>query len=449
MLQDALWAKARQDTFLIVGFSDRSGLAAARLFERHGVRYKISDMAPRSALSSRLVGLRISPSDVYAGCQEPSQVEGITKIVVSPGVPRTIPLLTEAVRRAIPVWSDIDFIYEFIAHKKIVAITGTDGKTTTTTLVGELLGRLGPVVVAGNIGIPVLDRYDQILQCEWLVLELSSFMLEELSRFRATISVILNVAQDHIDRYACLHDYAQVKFNMVRHGRPQDLLIRNVDDPLLRDLCPSNVRIRSVSTSDANAEGFLQDGLLRVGDLTIPREACGLKGVQNVINLLSAVSVAQEAGVVVGDTLDVLKTFRGVPHRMQFVGRFQGVDVYDDSKASNVHAVDAALQNFPRGVVLILGGRDKGLNFSVLRQHASRLRCLVCYGEDGESIRDSIGFAGALYRYRFEDCVRLAASQCKPGDALVLSPGCTSWDQFPNYEVRGDVFQALVPQCFA
>lgn len=444
---EPFWALERQRTHLIVGFAARTGVPAARLFDQHDVRYKISDQAPLGDLLPRLQGLRVAPHDVFSGPQTPEQLEGIDCVLLSPGVPRSIPLIREATRRQIPVLSDIDFLYPTFAAKRIVGISGTDGKTTTTTLLGELLAHGGRVVVAGNIGVSVLAVANEIQTCDWLVLELSSFMLEQVTRFRADYAVILNIAEDHIDRYPSRERYAETKLGMLRHARSTDVYLQNLDDEFLAARRPVGVRVITFSQREA-ADVRFENGVYRVGGSTYPDADCALRGLQNIPNILAALGIASDAGIAPEAIADTLRNFRGVPHRMQHVGCFRGVDVYEDSKAANVHAVVAALQNFPSNVVLILGGRDKGLDFTALQPHAHRVRQLVCYGESGELIRECLGFDGALYAYQFEDAVRLAIAHCRRGDVLLLSPGCTSWDQFPSYEVRGDAFQRLVPKLF-
>jgi len=447
--EDEVWAQLRQGTVLIVGLSERTGLPAVQLLEAKGVRYRISDCASRAELEPLLARLQVAPEDLFCGPQQIHQLDGITEVLVAPGVPPTIPLLREARRRSLPVQVDIDFLYPVMAHKKIVAITGTDGKTTTTTLTGELLKALGSVVVAGNIGVSVLAKYDELLGCDWLVLEVSSFMLEQLSRFRPTIAAILNIAQDHIDRHATPELYAAAKFDIVRYCEPGDVLVKNLDDPTLAAFCPQNVTVQTVSQTTRSADSYFSDGSFSVGGHSFRYSDCRLQGLANIDNILTAATIAKLAGVAPATIAERVKRFSGLRHRLQHLGSFRGVDIYEDSKASNVHAVDAALRNFDRNVVLIIGGRDKGLDFTVLRAHARRIKCLVCYGEAGETLRDAVGLPGALYCYDFEEAVRVAAGQCQAGDVLLLSPGCTSWDQHDNYEVRGDLFQRLAPQCFA
>ena len=447
-IQEELWAKYRNDRFLIVGFTERTGLSVASLFEAHAIRYRISEARSLDEIHPLLASLKVARDDVLCGPQGPEQLEGITRIILSPGVPRTLGLIAEAARRRIPVLGDIDFLYEFISHKKIVAITGTDGKTTTTKLASAVLAKGGKVVTAGNIGVPICNRYQEILDCDWLVLEMSSFMLEELRQFRANIACILNVAEDHTDRYSTIKQYAKVKMNLLRHSRPDDMFIHNIDNEHLRKMDPAHVRVRTMSRVRRKADYFFSDGAFWIREEPLRFADCQVRGEQNIENLLAAAAIGCEAGISPKAVAGAIRSFRGVPHRFEYLGRHRAVDVYNDSKATTIHAVDAALRNFECGVVLIVGGRDKGLDFSALREHAPRIKHLVCYGEAGDGIRRVLGFASSETVDRFEDAVRRAAARCVAGDILLLSPGCVSWDQYPDYEVRGAVFRDIALQSF-
>jgi UDP-N-acetylmuramoylalanine--D-glutamate ligase len=198
----ALWEQYRRDLFLVVGFTERTGRSVAEALEAHGVRYRISDLRCLDELRPVLSGLRVAERDVLCGPQGPEQLEGVRRIVLSPGVPRSIPLIVEAVRRGIEVAGDVDLLCGLVDPRKVVAITGTDGKTTTAALTAEILGAAGEVVLAGNTGVPVFSKYAEILACDWLVLEVSSFMLEGIRNLRPAISTVLNLAEDHVDRYA-------------------------------------------------------------------------------------------------------------------------------------------------------------------------------------------------------------------------------------------------------
>ena len=445
-LPNELWAAVRDHTFLVVGFTERTGLSAARLFEAHDVRYRISDLRPAGELRPLLAGLRIAASDVHAGSQDLGQLAGVTAILLSPGVPRSIPLLREAARRGLPILCDVDFLYPFIRHKPILGITGTDGKTTTTALLTRMLEPSGRVITAGNIGIPILGTYPEILEADWVVLELSSFMLEDPQQLRPTISAILNIAEDHTDRYPSIDEYARAKHNLVRHCSKSDRFIQNLDDPRLRAFAPDNVAVRPVSAAGAPADYRFDGQRFVLPGRSFAYAECRLRGRHNVENILVAAAMAHEAGVAPETIAAAARAFPPVHHRFEPLGCRCGVTVINDSKATTVHAVACAVASLDRPVVLILGGRDKGLDFSVLRPYAARLKSIVCYGEAGDRIHHSLGLAHTESTYRFEDAVARAIAHCVAGDVLLLSPGCTSWDQFPSYELRGELFARLVEQ---
>jgi UDP-N-acetylmuramoylalanine--D-glutamate ligase len=435
----------RGEHFLIVGFTALTGLSAAHWFERHGIPYRISELRPRAEIDPLLVGLTVPPEQVMTGPQTPDQLEGITAILLSPGVPRAIPLIREAERRGLCVYSDIDWLYPFIRGRKLVAITGTDGKTTTTTLTGALLGTMGRVVVAGNIGVPVLDRYEAMLESDYVVLEVSSFMLEDHRRFRADVSTVLNLAEDHLDRYPDFEAYVQAKLRITRHSTERDLFVKNLDHPRLAAFHPGRARVRTVSRHGP-ADIAYADGLFHYGGEHLARRDCALRGEHLVEDVLVALAVASEFGVPAARVREVLAGFRGVPHRFEYVGEIGGIHVYDDSKATSVAAISGALRSLSTGpsaapVVLIVGGREKWLDFTPLRSQRDAIRGLVCYGEAGPRIASAVQHPCTSCVVPFRSAVSEAWRCCRPGDALLLSPGCTSWDQFPSYVERGWAFR--------
>ncbi len=456
-----LWDSYRNDTFLIVGFTELTGRSVAELFEERGLRYRVSDLRSREELAAALTGLRIDPRHVFIGAQTPGQLAGITGVILSPGVPRSIPLVRAARERGIPVWGDVDFLHDHLRRHgtgvpRTVAITGTDGKTTTTLLTGAILGRVARTVVAGNVGEPVFSRYRDILAADWLVLEMSSFMLEEIRFFRPDIAAITNVAEDHVDRYGSFSEYLDTKLNIVRHCRPDDLFIQNLDDPHLRSHAPTHLRVRTVSaggaaggrsgatTKPTSADYSFSDGCFKFGGATLPYAGCRLRGSHNAENILLALAVATEVGVSPGLAADVVRDFGPVPHRFEYLGSYGGVEVYNDSKATTVHAIERALDGLAGNVVLIVGGRSKGLDFTPLKKYQAGIKLLMCYGEAGEEIRDRVGHPCSEYTYGFAEAVTRAMRTCTAGDTLLLSPGCTSWDQHVDYQERGAEFRELV-----
>jgi UDP-N-acetylmuramoylalanine--D-glutamate ligase len=437
------WERYRGESFLIVGFTERTGRSVARLFEEQGVPYKVSDLRPREELAGALEGLTIDASHVFAGPQTPEQLSGITTVILSPGVPRSIPLVQAAKGRGIPVLGDVDFTYDLIKDTRIVAITGTDGKTTTTLLAGAILAKGATVVVAGNVGQPVCSRYREILESDFVVLELSSFMLEEIQSFRPSIAAITNVAEDHVDRYEGFGEYLQAKLNILRHCGPEDVFIHNLDDPVLGAWHPEHVGVRTISRRRTGSDYFFADGKFHFGGEKLGYDECRLRGSHNIENILAALAIGCEAGIAPGDAAAAVREFEPVPNRFEYLGQHGGVDVYNDSKATTVHAIDRALESLVGSVVLIVGGRGKGLDFSPLKRHEAKIKLLMCYGEAGEEVRRRLAFPRSDYAYPFAEAVALAAKSCEPGDTLLLSPGCTSFDQHVDYVERGAEFREL------
>lgn len=438
------WAQLRTRHLLVVGFSELTGLQGARLLGRMGVPYSVSDLAPPSVVAPRLKDIPTPPQRLFCGPQTVEQLDGVSEILLSPGVPRSIPLLIAARERGIPIWSDFDLLYPLYADKPIAAVSGTDGKTTTTLLLAHLLAPDRRLVVAGNLGTPITARYDALLDCEAVILELSSFMLEDLKQFRATVSTVLNVDEDHIDRYPNLDAYEATKAAIIQHARPSDLFIQNLDDARVSRWGLSGVRRRTFSMNCADADAGCQHGALRVSSAERATTAFLLRGRHHYSNILAAALMAEELGLSAETALDRAATFPGVPHRFQGVGRVATIDLIDDSKATSMQAVRCALQSLePRPVVLILGGRDKGLDASPLRSQLGHLRAIVGYGEAGQRLLRALDGGQCDYAPAFSDAVALACRLAQPGDAILLSPGCTSFDQHRDYAERGEEFRKV------
>ncbi len=436
-----LFEKVRQafagDTFLIVGFGRWTGPAAARFFERCGLPYAVSDCLPARELAARCVGF--SPLRIHGGPQSVDHLAGVTQVLLSPGVPRSASPAAEAVAAGIPVWGDLDLLLPLLSRPRLAGITGTDGKTTTVTLLGEICARFGATVVCGNNGVPVMETAAVLDAADFAVVEVSSFMLEETRRLRFDAGVILNVAEDHVDRYPDPGDYLRAKLNLLRHLRPTDVFVRNADDPLLRDVVPPTGQVRDFGLStglfDPAADAFVFEGR------RLPVAQCRLRGRQFIPDVLAALAVAEAWGLAPEPVLDAVRGFPGVPHRFQDAGGAGGVRLIDDSKATTVQAVSAALASCPAGeTVVILGGREKHLDFSPLREATARLAGAICYGEAGARIRDQLARPDAACVFDFREAVRLACARVPAPGVVLLSPGCTSWDQFESYEVRGHVF---------
>ncbi|MGE5784760.1 MAG: UDP-N-acetylmuramoyl-L-alanine--D-glutamate ligase [Myxococcales bacterium] len=433
----------RRERFLVVGAGGVSGAAIARLFRRFGVRFQLSDLFPSEQIRQLVCELELDERDVLLGPHALTQLEAVTQIVTAPGVPRSTALLTAAEERGVPVWCDFDLLYPLFADKQIAAITGTDGKTTTTQLLGHLLESTQPTLVAGNTGTPLSAVYDSLLESDVVVLELSSFMLEQLKRFRASVSTVLNIAEDHVDRYATLEEYAEAKRNIVRFARAGDAFIQNVDDPIIRNWNLTDLRIRTASLQSV-ADYWLDGTGLRLQADRLERSYLQLQGQHLCFDALVAAAMAIELGVDPKLVASRLVSFAGVAHRFEFVTEWRGVHVFDDSKATSFHAVVHALQSLAeRRVVLILGGRDKMLDPRPLRQFARQLRAVVGYGEAGRRLLQDFDAIPTAYEELFDEAVRVACRAARSGDVLLLSPGCTSFDQHRDYRERGERFRFL------
>ncbi len=380
-------------------------------------------------------------------------------MVLSPGVPTEAAIVQEAISIQRSVLSEIEVAFRHCAAD-IVAITGSNGKTTTTTLTGHILeyatrDTSRHVFVAGNIGAAFSDIALTAGPQDVVVLEVSSFQLDHIRLFRPRVSVILNITPDHLDRYGGdFHAYASSKLRVYENQRTDDVLVVNGDDELLRDITTTTdgPRRLTISLREEVAEGGFLAGdemIIRVNnkEMRMPTEDLPLRGRHNLYNSLAA-AVAARAMEVRSDVIrESIASFQGVPHRLEFVRELDGVRYYNDSKATNVNAVWYALESFTEPIVLIAGGRDKGNDYSSLRQLVRRrVRTLIALGESAEEIEAELGpeASRAVRVDSMDAAVQTARIVAEEGDVVLLSPACASFDMFENYEHRGDTFKKLV-----
>jgi UDP-N-acetylmuramoylalanine--D-glutamate ligase len=435
---------------LVVGLG-RSGLAAARLCHGRGARVTGTDMR-----SSEALGALDLPAEVALelGRHDEKTFVAADLIVMSPGVPALRQV--EAARRAgVPITGELELAARFVSAP-LVAITGTNGKSTTTTLTGAILAATGrPTFVGGNLGVPLAEAVDGAAAGPggFCVVEASSFQLETVERFRPHVAVLLNITADHLDRYPDLEAYGRAKTRIFAAQTAADFAVINADDELVERLTrdvPS--RRLSLSTRRPLAEGgWIQGDALCLklpgGDLErYPATLPGLVGRHNQENALASLLAGRLAGATPGQALDALTAFRPLAHRMELVAESAGVAYFDDSKGTNVGAVVAALSGFPRPVVLIAGGRDKGGAYEPLAQAMKDVgRGAVVIGEAADRIFDALSPVVPVARAAtMDEAVVRAAALAKAGDAVVLSPACSSFDMFRNYEHRAQVFRAAV-----
>jgi UDP-N-acetylmuramoylalanine--D-glutamate ligase len=396
--------------------------------------------------------LRASGVKLELGGHTPATFLAQDLIVVSPGVPTKLAPLELARAQGVAVWSEIELAWRFL-RGKLVAITGSNGKTTTTSLVAHILKTAGiPTLVGGNIGVPLMALVERSTDSTVTVAEISSFQLESIEAFRPEIGVLLNLTPDHLDRHASFEEYAAAKMRMFANQLERDAAVLNADDPEVTRRMPSRPHIYWFSRQKRVAQGaFLKDDQIifrHDGTETslARREEIPLRGEHNVENVLAACAAAYLAGAEPAAIAGGVKTFQGVEHRLEFVAEIGGVAFYNDSKATNVDATLKAIEAFPGPLLVILGGKDKGSPYTPLCEPLrSRARLALLIGAAAEKIASDLGDAVPVERAEtLERAVRIALERSKPGDTVLLAPACSSFDQFENYEHRGRAFKEIV-----
>lgn len=431
--------------YLVIG-AGKSGVAAANFLAARGEEVSISDNNPRPDLPYPL-DQRVAQ---IFGQQDEALLADVHAIVLSPGVPPTIPLLQAAGSRAIPVIGEIELAYRH-SRGTVIGVTGTNGKSTTTALIGEILNVAGRrPIVAGNIGEPLIASIDP-QNARTYVLELSSFQLETVDRFHANVALLLNITPDHLDRYPNFDAYAAVKYRIFRNQEAGDTAIVNADD---RRGAPRGGRARvwRFSASQRVDEGAFLDGeqmVVRLGgdERRIPRESLKLAGMANVENALAAWLAARAVGVDDISVQIAFGSFPGLPHRMVLVRERSGVRWVNDSKGTNVDATLKSLQGFPpSSVLLILGGKDKAGEFERMRDLVSqKARAVITIGAAAKRIGEALdGVVEIVPAGDMEHAVRWASEHAKGAETVLLSPACASFDQYRNFEHRGEHFEELV-----
>ena len=436
---------------LVVGLA-RTGVATALFCAGYGAMVTATDVKSEEELRDTATKLAAAGVTLTLGPQARIDLAGLDLVVVSPGVPAKLPLLEQARSQGISVWSEIELAWRFL-RGKLIAITGSNGKTTTTALVAHILKTANiPTLVGGNIGTPLLARVEHSMDTTVTVAEVSSFQLETIDAFRPEIGVLLNLTPDHLDRHESFERYAAAKMRMFENQLERDFAILNADDPEVTRRMPTRPHVYWFSRQKRVAQGaFLVDGqiLFRTEGLEVPllrRDDIPLKGDHNVENVLAACAASYLAGADPASIAAGVKTFQGVEHRLEFVAQIDGVDFYNDSKATNVDASLKAIESFSGRLIVILGGKDKGTGYAGLREPLRQRASLVLLiGAAAEKIASELEGAAAMERAgTIERAVEIAAQRARSGDVVLLAPACASFDQFENYEHRGRVFKELV-----
>ncbi len=447
-LNESYLSSLRSQRILIVGIGKRTGIAVANLFTELGISHSLSDAKDRAALEETLARLADKTVPIFTGEQKPEQLSGIDLVVISPGVPPDIPLIVAANAQRIPVISEIELGYRLLAKATFVGITGTDGKTTTTTLTAEILKTKYRVHMLGNIGVAFCDRIKDIRPDDVIVLELSSFQLEGIEKFRPRVAALLNLSFDHLDRYRSMDEYFAAKKRIYMNQTKDDTLVLNAGNTYTAGLVKTVTDVPVLSFSSRGADAAMDlsdDDIIYQGKKLFSVKDAKVAGVHNRENIMAASLIALTLDVPVDDIARTVNAFPGVPHRIEHVPTTDGIRWYNDSKATTLQSVERALESFTAPVILIMGGRNKGLDFSIIAETIrTRARDLIVTGEAAEDIGNAVKHPRTHVVKDFDAMIAHARTLAARGDVVLFSPGCTSYDRFNNYEERGDHFKAKV-----
>ena len=432
----------------------RSGLAAVQKLQRLGAEVFLADQKEFQELSG-IEELGLDSEHLLLGKMPEWQEVHPELLVLSPGVSPQINFVKDSLAAGIPVWSEVELAMHDCSAV-CIGITGTNGKTTTTTLIGELAQRTGrPSTVAGNIGVAMSGRVENLGKDGIVVAELSSFQLEFITELRVEIALMLNITPDHLDRHGTIEDYIAIKARIFENQTTEDLAILNWDDPLVRGMSSvtkGRVVYFSPSSLLPDGFGFKEDQIVYseqgVATPILSRQELQIRGSHNLENVMAGAAAARELGLSWAEIAQGLREFRGVEHRQENVGTYDSILFINDSKGTNTDASEKALLAFEEPIVLIAGGKNKGLDFhNFMSVVSKRVKSLILLGqaaEEMENIAREIGVGRILRASSFADGVEKAIAEAVPGDVVLLSPACTSWDMFNSYEERGELFKQLV-----
>jgi UDP-N-acetylmuramoylalanine--D-glutamate ligase len=445
----------KNERVLVVGLGN-SGMACALFLKAHGAHVTVSDSKPRADLDNDIRTLLDEGIVVETGGHGERTFRGQDLIVVSPGVPVDTPALIQALAMGESLIGEIELAAQFLPGQ-IVAITGSNGKTTTTTIVGDILAADGrPTLVGGNIGTPAVSLVARATPSTVTVLEVSSFQLETIKTFRPKVAIVLNVTPDHLDRHRTFELYVKAKARIFENQQHDDFVVLNADDASCQEMAKAaSSQVFWFSRKKEVTQGaWVREGQIVFRDSKGQREVMlaaeiPLKGQHNLENILAAVCAGMLIGCAPATIAETVRAFKAVEHRLELVATIGGVDYYNDSKATNVDAAMKAIESFPGNIHLILGGKDKGSDYSVLNSLLKeRVKCVYTIGAAAGKIESQIK-AQVVRAETLENAVKLASEAAVPGDVVLLAPACASFDQFKNYEHRGRIFKerarALAP----
>ncbi|WIH81805.1 UDP-N-acetylmuramoyl-L-alanine--D-glutamate ligase [Brachyspira pilosicoli] len=450
-----------KQNILILGATLRSGVSIANvLYDINcnndiNIEYALSDSKTEEELKLSIEALKDKNAKLYFGKQDANILKDITLIIISPGVPQSIDIVKEAKKRNIKVIGEIEFAYNLIPDRNYISVTGTDGKTTTVNLIYSIISSYKKARLLGNVGNTFSKEVESIEKDEDIVLELSSFQLETVDNFHSHISVILNIAEDHLDRYKDIEDYFNAKKNITKNQNSNDFLILNYDNFYTNRYYNELIKTKDISFNvltfstkyrEANLYYNSEDECLYYnGEKIFSIAKRKLLGMHNIENILASVLACIEDNIPIEYIDKAVNNFQSIEHRLEFVKEIDGVRYINDSKATSMSAVMSALKSFDKNIILIMGGRNKGIDFKPLKSIIEeRVKKLILTGEASEDLSSMIDVSNKIIIKDFTEAFDYAKKIAVKGDTVLLSPGCASFDSFKNYEERGKYFKSLV-----
>ncbi|TVL46514.1 UDP-N-acetylmuramoyl-L-alanine--D-glutamate ligase [Brachyspira hyodysenteriae] len=449
----------KKQNILILGATVRSGVSIANILYdinrafNTNIKYALSDSKTEEELKDSIEALKDKDVKLFFGNQDISILDNITLIIISPGIPHTIPIVEEAKRRNIKIIGEIEFAYNFLPNRNYIAVTGTDGKTTTVTLVHDIIKSYKKARLLGNVGNTFSKEIETIEEDEDVILELSSFQLETVEKFHAHIAAVLNIAEDHLDRYKDIEDYFNTKKNITINQNKNDFLILNYDNIYtniwyneLNGNCKMKLLTFSLKSKFATIYYNEEDEYIYYENEKLFSIANRkVIGKHNIDNILAAVLICLKDDIPVEYIEKAVNNFKGIEHRVELVATINGVKYVNDSKATSMNSVMSALKSFDKDIILIMGGRNKNIDFTHLNNIINaRVKKLILIGEAAEALSEMLHFENKIIVRDLTDAFNYASAISINGDTVLLSPGCTSFDMFKNYEERGKYFKSLV-----
>jgi len=429
---------------LVLGLA-KSGTAAAKLLLNQNIKTRVNDMKTEEG-DPIVTELRELGAEVILGSHPISVLDGIDLLVKNPGIPYEHEIVSEAEKRGIPIVTEIELACALVDNQ-VIGITGSNGKTTTTTLVLEMLEQSHvPVQAAGNIGKVAAETVQKLKTEERLVLELSSFQLQGTIHFRPNVAVFLNLFEAHLDYHKTVEQYLAAKCKIFANQEESDYLVYNADDERISEAVKvARAQKIPFSLNKTVEEGAWLDSdtVMYKDEPIIKREDIALVGEHNLANILAAICAAKLSGATNEGIRKVLTTFSGVKHRLQFVAKHNGRLFYNDSKATNILATEKALASFKQPVILLCGGLDRGNSFADLEESLKGVKSMIVFGETAKKLEESgkrVGVKQIVHAENMLQAVQAAYQYSEAGDVILLSPACASWDQYPTFEKRGDMF---------